>query len=79
MLAPNNITEMNTNLQRAITPEKIDGISSGNLLIIPYQLTMFQAPSSNNFREILLTSLKCPNLQRAITPEKIDEICSKVN
>ena len=31
---------------------------TGNLHIIPYQLTMFQAPSSNNFRDILLTSLK---------------------
>ena len=28
---------------------------SGNLLIIPYQLTKFQAPSSNTFRDILLT------------------------
>ena len=30
-------------------------IYSGNLLIIPYQLTKFQAPSSNTFRDILLT------------------------
>ena len=52
---------------------------SGNLLIILYQLTNFQTSSSNTFREILLTSLKCPNLQRAITPELIDWICSKVN
>ena len=27
--------------------------------------TKFQAPSSNSYRDILLTSLKCPNLQRA--------------
>ena len=45
----------------------------------PKMLTMLQAPSLNSFREILLTSLKCPNLQRAITPETIDRICSKVN
>ena len=30
---------------------------------------MFQAPSSNSFRDILLTSIKCPNFQRAITPK----------
>ena len=40
---------------------------SGNLLILSYQLTKLQAPSWNNFRDILLKSLKCPNLQRAIT------------
>ena len=45
-------------------------IQSGNLLIIPYQLTKFQALSSNNFRDILLTSLKCPNFKQNITPEK---------
>ena len=45
---------------------------TGNLLIIPYQLTNFQTPSSN------LTWLKCP-LQRAITQEKLDRICPKVN
>ena len=39
---------------------------TGNLHIIPYQLTKFQVPSSNNFRDILLTSLKWPNFQRAI-------------
>ena len=44
--------------------------STGNLLTIPYQLSKFQAPNSNTFRDILLTSLKCPNFQRAITAEK---------
>ena len=51
-------------------------------LSLPYQLTKFQDPSSNNFRKILLTSLKCSNLQRVIsfvTPEKCDGIYSKVN
>ena len=52
---------------------------SDNLLIIPYQRTKFQVPTSNNFREILLTSLKCPNLQRTITPKNFDGIGSKVN
>ena len=52
---------------------------SGNLLIIPYQLNKCQAPSSNSFRYILLTSLKWPNFQRAITPENIDGIRSKAN
>ena len=51
----------------------------GNLLIIPYQLTKFQVSISNNFRKLLLKSLKCPNLQRAIIPENFDGICSKVN
>ena len=31
-----------------------------HIIIIPYQLTKFQAFSSNNFLDILLTSLKCP-------------------
>ena len=44
-----------------------------NLHIIPYQLTKFQATSSNSFRDILLTSLKCPNFQRAITPQKYND------
>ena len=54
-------------------------IYSGNLLIIPYQLTKFQAPSSNSFRDILLTSLKCQNFQRAITPKKYGEFFKKYN
>ena len=45
-------------------------IKSGNVLIIPYQLTKFQAPTSNSFWDILPTSLKRPNFQRAITPKK---------
>ena len=40
-----------------------------NLHIIPYLLTKFQAPSSNSFQDILLTSLKCQNFWRAITPD----------
>ena len=45
-------------------------IKSGNVLIIPYQLTKFQAPTSTSFWDILPTNLKRPNFQRAITPEK---------
>ena len=41
--------------------------SPGNLLIIFYQLTMFEAPSYNNFRKILMKSFRCQNLQKAIT------------
>ena len=47
------------NLQRAITYKyKITffKFSPRNLLIILYQLTMFEAPSYNNFRDILMTS-----------------------
>ena len=54
-------------------------ILSGNLLIIPYQLIKFQAPSSYNFRDILLTSLKCPNFQRAITREKYNDFFKTFN
>ena len=50
-----------------------------NLLIIPYQLTKFQASSSNSFQNIMLTSLKFPNFQRAITLEEFDGIHSKDN
>ena len=32
--------------------------------MIPYQLFEIQAPGSNTFPDILLTSLKCSNLQR---------------
>ena len=56
-----------------VIPQKILDFAqtlTGNLLIIPYQLTKFQVPSSNTFRDILLTSLKCPNFQRAISREK---------
>ena len=42
-----------------------------------YRLTKFQAPSSNRFRNILLTSLKGPNFQRAITPEKQNDFFFK--
>ena len=45
--------------------------------MIPYQLTKFQAPSSNTFWDRSLTSLKCPNFQRAITPEKYGELFLK--
>ena len=40
------------------------------LLIIPSQLTKFEVPISNGFRDILLTILKSRNFQRAITPEE---------
>ena len=33
-------------------------------LIILYQLTKFEAPSCNNFRDIMVTNLLSPNLQR---------------
>ena len=52
------------NFQRAITPEKFDGIRSKATQVI--------------YSSFLLTSLKCQNFQRTITPEKIDGIHSKV-
>ena len=39
-------------------------------MIIPYQLTKFQAPSSNTFRDILLTRFHSDFFQRGITPER---------
>ena len=69
--------------QSDIIPEKSFGICSivnqAILLNIAYQLTKFQGSSSNSFRDIFLTSLKCPNLQRAITLANFNGICSKVN
>ena len=63
---------------QSITPKIFDRISSiFNQVInlsLPIRLNKFQAPSSNSFRDILMTSLKCPNLQRAVTPEKFDWI-----
>ena len=51
--------------------------SPDNLPIIPYQLTKFQAPSSNSFLDTLLTILKCPKLQKLITLERFDKIGSE--
>ena len=64
----NEIWPWHTGLRRATLPFEllVLKISSGNLLIIAYHLSKFQAPNS----DILLTSLKSPNIQRAITPEK---------
>ena len=45
-------------------------IKSGQLLIIPYQLTKFQAPTSYTYRDVLLTRLKYSKFEGAITPEK---------
>ena len=36
------------------------------LLIILYQLTKFEAPSCNTFRDIMITNFQSPNLQREI-------------
>ena len=36
----------------------------------PLSLTMLEAASYNNFRDILMTSFLCPNLQRATTRKK---------
>ena len=58
MLDPNNSLEMISNLQRATTLEKIDRICS-KVIIIPYQLTKLQAPSSYSFWDILFKMFKC--------------------
>ena len=82
MLALNDNLEMIPilkcpNLRKATTPEIFYRICSKVNQVLnsvsPYQLTKFQAASLNNFKDILLTSLKYPNLQRAITPKIINE------
>ena len=41
--------------------------SADNLFTILLQLTKSEATSFNSFREIFITSFRCPNLQRALT------------
>ena len=52
-----------SNLQGVITPKKKIAnfflISPDNLLIIFYQLAMFEASSYTNFREVLISSVQC--------------------
>ena len=58
---------MITNFQREIIRKNLSfKFSPGNLLIILYQLTKFEAPSYNSFRDITITNLQSPNLQREI-------------
>ena len=56
------------NLQREIIRKKITffNFAPGNLLVILYQLTKFEAPSCNTFREIMITNSQSPNLQREV-------------
>ena len=62
------------NLQRDIIKKKIKHVflrfSPINLLIIIYQLTKFEAPSCNTFRDIMITNSQSPNLQREIIRKK---------
>ena len=72
---PPNFPSLNmAKFAQSIMPQNILDFAQkfNRLLIIPYQQTKFQTPSSD------LTRLKCP-LQRAITQNKLDRICSKVN
>ena len=65
---------MHLNLQRAITKKlKIlfFNFSQDDLLIIFYQLTMFEVASYTTFLEFFITSFQCPYLLRAITRKKI--------
>ena len=41
-----------------------------NLLIILDQLTKFEAPTYNSFRDIMITNFQSPNLQREIIRKK---------
>ena len=64
------------NMQKAIHVIKKNTISCSQIftsysLIILYQLTKFQAPSYNSFRDILVWNFQSPNLQRAIIRKNI--------
>ena len=52
---------------------------SGNVLIIPYQLTKFQAPSSNSFWDILLTNFKKAKFSKGHNSGKIRWIFFFIN
>ena len=58
------------NLQREIIRKKkkttFFSFSPIDLLIILYQLTKFEAPSCNTFRDIMITNFQRPYLQREI-------------
>ena len=61
------------NLQREIINKKKQfffKISPIDLLIILYQLTKFEAPSCNTFRDNMITNFQSPNLQREIIRKK---------
>ena len=60
------------NLQREIIKKKqlFFIFSPGYLLIILYQLTKFEAPRCNTFRDIMITNFQSPNLQREIIKKK---------
>ena len=63
------------NLQRKIIQKKKKNIyffkfAPGILLVILYQLTKFEAPSCNTFRDIIITNFQSPNLQREIIIKK---------
>ena len=61
------------NLQREIILKKYNNFfkfSPIDLLIILYQLTMFEVPSCYNFRDIMITNFQSPNLQREIIRKK---------
>ena len=45
--------------------------SPSNPFIILYQMTKFEAPSCNTFRDIMITNFQSPNLQREIIRKKI--------
>ena len=60
------------NLQREIIKKKIYiffRFSPNDLLIILYQLTKFEAPSCDSFRD-MVTNFQSPNLQRDMIRKK---------
>ena len=68
------------NLQREIIRKKnklFFKISPINLLIILYQLTKFEAPSCNSFRDIMITNIQSPNLLREIIRKKYNNFFFK--
>ena len=52
---------------------------SGQLIILSYQLVKYQDNSSNTFRDILLTRLKCPNFLKGNNSKTFFRFFSKGN
>ena len=63
-----NTNFQSPNLQREIMQKKKKKFKFSPIdpLIILYQLTKFEAPSCNTFRDIMITNFQSPNLQREI-------------
>ena len=70
-----NTNFQSPNLQRAIVKKKKNFFFKFlpiDLLIILYQLTKFEAPSCNTFRDIMIANFQSPYLQREIIQKNLN-------